>query len=110
MPDPQESAEIAIESLGHRVASIYDPQRGVLKLFIDQPEWMTPASLERADDDYRARAVRPSDEKQIRKAARWFTQLYALTNPQFKRVLTAGECREQYVDYYAKVVMHGMRK
>jgi len=52
--DIQEAAELAIESLGHRVSSIYDLQRGVLKLFIDQPEWMTPASLERADDDYRS--------------------------------------------------------
>jgi len=53
--DPQEVAELAMERLGHRITSIYDPQRGVLKLFLDQPEWMTPASLERADDDYRAR-------------------------------------------------------
>jgi len=55
MTDPQETAETAIEQLGHRVVSIYDPQRGVLKLFLDPPEWMSPASLERADDDYRAR-------------------------------------------------------
>jgi len=47
--------EHAIEKLGHRAVSIYDPQRGVLKLFIDPPEWMSPASLERADDDYRSK-------------------------------------------------------
>jgi len=54
--------------------------------------------------------VRPSDEDQIRKVARWFTRAYAACNPQFLRVLTAGERCEQYADYYAKVVMHGMRK
>jgi len=53
--DPQQAAETAIEQLGHRVVSIFDPQRGVLKLFLDPPEWMSPASLERADDDFRAR-------------------------------------------------------
>lgn len=52
--DIQQAAETAVEQLGHRVVSIFDPQRGVLKLFLDPPEWMSPASLERADDDYRA--------------------------------------------------------
>lgn len=53
--DPQEAAETALEQLGHRVVSIFDPQRGVLKLFLDPPQWMSPASLEWADDDYRAK-------------------------------------------------------
>lgn len=51
--DAQEAAETAVEQLGHRVVSIFDPQRGVLKLFLDPPEWMSPASLELADDEYR---------------------------------------------------------
>ena len=55
------------------------------------------------------RGVSLNDEAQIRKIARAFTWMYAYVNPQFKRVLTAGERREQYADYYAKVVMHGMK-
>jgi len=55
--DPQRAAEEAVEQLGHRVVSIFDPQRGVLKLFIDPTEWMSPASLERADDEYRMMRV-----------------------------------------------------
>lgn len=41
----------------------------------------------------------------MRWVARILTTLYAQQHPEFQRVLTAGERREQYADHYARTIM-----
>lgn len=46
-----------------------------------------------------------SSYDESRELARALTKTYALVNPDFMRVLTAAERREQYADYYARTIM-----
>ena len=45
------------------------------------------------------------NEDVARTLARCFTRIYAIGHPEFMRVLTADERREQYADMYARTIM-----
>lgn len=49
--------------------------------------------------------VNYAPESRVRELARMFAQSYAHNHPEFDRVLTAGERREQYADHYARTIM-----
>lgn len=54
--------------------------------------------------DWSAYQVRLSPDH-ARAHARLMTSLHALTHPEYRRVLTDDERREQYADYYARTIM-----